>query len=90
MPRPFRIFILLLAISATLCVSVASASHVHSSPNGCNLCFVAHTVAFETPFTQPICGPEIAGRATLITPVVGYQACAGRASCSRGPPLSFL
>jgi hypothetical protein len=90
MPRVLRIFILLLAIGATLGVSVASATHIDSSPNGCNLCFVAHTVAYETPFAQPICAPEIAGRATVVTPVAGYQACACRASCSRGPPLSAL
>jgi len=90
MPRALRIFVLTLAILATLGGSVASASHVDSSPNGCNICFVAHAVAFETPSAQPFCGrPEMAGRATLVPPVFGYQAYAGRPSCSRGPPLSF-
>jgi hypothetical protein len=60
MPRALRIFILTLAILATLGGSVASASHVDSSPNGCNICFVAHAVAFETPSAQPFCGrPEM-------------------------------
>ena len=90
MPRALRVFILILVIGATLGISVASASHVDSSPNGCNICFVAHAVAFETPAAQPFYGPEIAGRATLVTPVFGYQACAGQPSCSRGPPLSSL
>jgi hypothetical protein len=90
MPRVLRIFILLLAIGAMLGVSVASASHVDSSPNGCNLCFVAHTVAYETPSAQPFCGPEIASRTTVVTPVFGYRECAGQSFCSRGPPLSFL
>jgi hypothetical protein len=90
MPRALRVFILLLAIGATLGVSVASSTHIDSSPNGCNLCFVAHTVAYETPFVQPFCGPEVAGRTIPVTPVFGYQACAGQPSCSRGPPLSSL
>jgi hypothetical protein len=90
MPRAVRILILTLAIFATLSVSVASASHIDSSPNGCNICFVAHTVAFETPSAQPVCGPEIMGRAPLVTPVIGYQACASRPSCSRGPPPRFV
>jgi hypothetical protein len=89
MPRALRIVILTLAIVATLGVSVASASHVDSSPNGCNICFVAHAVAFQTPVAQPFCGPELAGRTILVAPVFGYEACAGQPSCSRGPPLSL-
>jgi hypothetical protein len=87
--RIVRIFILVLAIVATLGVSVASASHFDSSPNGCNLCFVAHTVAFETPSAHPLYGPEIAGLAILAAPVFSYQACDARPSCSRGPPSSL-
>ena len=90
MPRRARILILLLAIAATLGVSVASASHFDSSPNGCNLCFAAHTVAFETPSVQPFLGPELVGRSTVSAPVSGYQTCASDHSCSRGPPLSSL
>ena len=89
LPRAVRILILLLAIFATLSVSIASASHIDSSPNGCNICFVAHTVAFETPSAQPFCGPEMLGRAMLVTPVIGYKACASQPSCSRGPPPAF-
>jgi hypothetical protein len=90
MPRGVRILILMLAIAATLGLSVASASHIDSSPEGCNLCFAAHTLAFETPAAQPFCGPQILGRATLAPPVCGYRACANRHSCSRGPPLFSL
>jgi len=90
MPHSVRVVFLTLAILATLSVSVASASHIDSSPNGCNICFVAHTVAFETPSAQPFCGPEMVGRATLVAPVFGYRACDSRPSCSRGPPLSSL
>jgi len=90
MPRAVTILILTLTILATLGVSVASASHVDSSPNGCNICFAAHTVAFETPSVLPFRGPEIVGRATLVPPVFGYRACASRPSCSRGPPLFSL
>ena len=89
MPRVLKIAVLILAIVATLGVSVASASHVDSSPNGCNLCFVAHTVAYETPAAHLIFGPEIVGRTTLVMPVSGYQACAEKTSSSRGPP-SFV
>jgi hypothetical protein len=90
MPRAVRIFVLTLAIMATLGVYVASASHIDSSPNGCNICFAAHTVAFETPSAQPFYALELAGDATLTPLVSGYQACAGRPPCSRGPPLSSL
>jgi hypothetical protein len=90
MPRSVRIFILALVVLATLGVSVASASHIDSSPNGCNICFVAHTVAFETPSAQPVCGLEMLGRTTLTPPVCGYLACAGRSSRSRGPPLASM
>jgi hypothetical protein len=90
MPRAVRTLVLALVILATLGVSVASASHIDSSPNGCNICFVAHTVAFETPSAQPFCGLEMLCRA-LFTPLVcGYIACAGQASCSRGPPVAFV
>jgi hypothetical protein len=88
MPRATRIPILALMIVAMLGLSIASASHIDSSPNGCNICFVAHTVAFETPSVQPFRGPEIVGRAPLVTPVVGYQTCTSQPSCSRGPPLA--
>jgi hypothetical protein len=89
MPRALRTVVLILAIFATLGVSVASTTHVDSSPNGCNLCFVAHTVAFETPSAHLIFGPEMVGRATLVLPVSGYRACTCRPSLSRGPPPSF-
>jgi hypothetical protein len=89
MPRALRILILTVAIVATLGLSVASAAHVDTSPNGCNICFVAHTVAFETPAVQLLCGPQIVGLATLVTPVFGYRACASKHSCSRGPPAIF-
>jgi hypothetical protein len=90
MPRAVTMFVLTLAILATLGVSVASASHFDSSPNGCSICFIAHTVVLDTPSAQPFCGPQIAGRATFSPPVFGYRACASRPSCSRGPPSSFL
>lgn len=90
MPRSARILLLALAVLATLGVSVASASHFDSSPDRCSICFVTHTVAFETPSIEPFCGLEIVGRATLAIHVSGYQACAGRTFSSRGPPfLSF-
>jgi len=86
MLRAVRIVILAVAIAATLGLSIASAAHVDSSPGGCNICFVAHTVALETPAAQPLCGPQLVGLATLVSPVFGYRACAARPSCSRGPP----
>jgi len=88
MPQAVRVFILALTILATLGISVASTSHFDSTPNGCNICFVAHTVAFETPSAQLFCGPGIVGRATLLSLVFAYQGCAGQPSCSRGPPRS--
>lgn len=90
MPRAVGELILALMVVATLGVSIASASHIDSSPNGCNICFVAHTVAFETPSAQLFCGPQMMGRATLTPPVCGYLACAGQPSCSRGPPLASV
>lgn len=90
MPRAVRILILAVAIVSTLGLSVASAAHVDESPNGCNICFVAHTVAFETPAAQLFYGPQIVGFATLVPPVVGYRACTSKHSCSRGPPAFSL
>jgi hypothetical protein len=90
MPRAVRILILTLAIVATLGLSVVSASHVDTSPNGCNICFVAHTVAFETPAAQLFCGPQIVGLAKLVPPVFGYRTCVSKHSCSRGPPSISL
>lgn len=89
MPRRFRIAVLVLAVMAMLGVSVASASHVDSSPNGCNLCFVAHTVAYETPVAQLIFAPEPVGRTAAPAHAPVYQARAVRTSLSRGPP-SFV
>jgi hypothetical protein len=84
--RFFKIAVLILAIVATLGVSVASASHVDSSPSGCNLCFVAHTVAYETPAAHLVFGPVLVSHAAVVTPVFRYQACAVPTSLSRGPP----
>jgi hypothetical protein len=81
-----RILILVLIIAATLGLSVASATHIDSSPNGCNICFVAHTVAFETPAVQPVHAPEIVGFAVRVALVFAYRACAARHVSSRGPP----
>jgi hypothetical protein len=90
MSRTARTLILALAIFATLGLSVASAAHVDSSPNGCNICFVAHTVAYETPSVQPLYGPQIVGLAAVVSLVIGYRACAIRQFSSRGPPSLFL
>jgi hypothetical protein len=90
MPRPLRILILALAIFATLGLSVASAAHVDSSPNGCNICFVAHAVAIETPAIQPFHGPQLVGFATLVARESGYRPCTARQFSSRGPPVSAL
>jgi hypothetical protein len=90
MPRTLRILILTLAIFATLGLSVASAAHVDSSPNGCNICFVAHTVAIQTPAIQPFHGLQIVGLATCAAPESGYRLCAARQLSSRGPPVSAL
>jgi hypothetical protein len=89
MPRLLKIAVLILAIVATLGVSVASASHVDSSPNSCNLCFVAHTVAFETPAAHLIFGSAVIGRASVVVAASNYQPRTGKTSLSRGPP-SFV
>jgi hypothetical protein len=94
---PIRLFVLILAIAATLNITLASTSpahlHLNSSPssqNRCDLCFTANTTAFETPATQPVYGPEIAGRTALILPFFGYEARNNQSHCSRGPPFSSL
>jgi hypothetical protein len=83
------LLVIVVAIGAMLGASVASVSHVDSSPGGCNLCFVAHTVAFETPAAHLIFGPEVVGRTTVPAPEPVYQARAVQTSLSRGPP-SFV
>jgi hypothetical protein len=94
MPRRFRIFVLIWAFAAMLGLSTASASpahlHADSASNGCNICFTAHTVAFETPAVLPVYCPEIRELATLLPPVSSYRACAARTSFSRGPPSPCL
>jgi hypothetical protein len=90
-PRGFKLFVLILAIAATLNITLASTSpaHLHldsSSPGRCDLCFTANTTVFETPAAQPIYGPEIAGRTALILPFFGYEGCNSQPHCSRGPP----
>ena len=89
MPRVLKIAVLILAIVVTLGVSVASASHVDSSPGSCNLCFVAHTVAFETPASHLVFGPALIGRATVVVAAWHYQPRSIDTSLSRGPP-SFV
>jgi hypothetical protein len=91
-PRAFRIVVLILAITAFLTVSAAAASpahfHLNSSPNGCNICFTAHTAAYEAPALHLFQGPELEGRATVSLPLPGYQAQVSRTAFSRGPPSS--
>ena len=86
MPRTARILILALAIFATLGLSVASATHIDSSPGDCTICFVAHTVAFETPAIHPLWVPGVVSLTFESAPVVGYRACGARHVSSRGPP----
>ena len=90
MPRALKVFVLLLAILATLGVSFASASpahsHLNSSARGCDICLTAHLAADETPAIQPVNGPVLLGRTTLELPLVNYQPYAGQPCCSRGPP----
>jgi hypothetical protein len=88
MPQVVRMFVLALVIVATLGISAASTTHIDSSPNGCSLCFIAHTVAYEMPSAQPFCGLEMVGRTQPALPVIGYLACDTQPSCSRGPPLA--
>jgi hypothetical protein len=89
MSRRSRILILVLIIATTLGLSVVSAAHVDASPNGCNICFVAHTVAYETPAVQPIHAPEILGFAAPVALIFGYRPYAFRQVSSRGPPSLF-
>jgi len=92
----FRMLVLILTILATLNITLASTSpahlHLNQSPsqNRCELCFTAHTTTFETPAVQPFIGPAISGRAVLVLPFFGYQACNSQPHCSRGPPSSSL
>jgi hypothetical protein len=95
LPRAFfRLFVLILAIAATLNITLASTSpahlHLNSSSSRCDLCFTAHSTTFETPAALPVYGPAIEGRATPLLPVFGYQACNSRIYSSRGPPPRSL
>ena len=89
-----RAFVLLVALTAMLGVSTASAlpSHLHadSVPGRCDLCFTAHVAAFETPSVQPLPAPEIAGLATITLPFFNYGPVSAGFFCSRGPPVLFL
>jgi hypothetical protein len=92
----FRTLVLILTIVATLNITLASTSprHLHlndsASQSRCELCFTAHTTAFETPAVLPIFAPAITGRTAWVLPFFGYQACNYQRHCSRGPPSSSL
>jgi hypothetical protein len=93
LPRGWKTLVVILALAATLNLTLASTSpaHLHlnsSSPNRCELCFTANTTFFETPVALPAYGPDIAGRTALTTPFFGYEAYADEPHCSRGPPAS--
>jgi hypothetical protein len=95
LPGAFRVFVLLLAIAATLNITLASTSpaHLHlnsSSPTRCDLCFTANTTTFESPAVLPVYGPEITGRTAPALPFFGYQPRTCNRPCSRGPPASSL
>jgi hypothetical protein len=92
----FRVLVLILTILATLNITLASTSptHLHlnepAAQSRCELCFTAHTTAFETPAVLPVFGPAIAGRTAWVLPFFGYEACSYQRHCSRGPPSSSL
>jgi hypothetical protein len=90
MPRTVRIIILAVALVAALGLATVSSSpaHVHTkaSPAGCDICFVAHAPAVETPALHLVHAPEIAGRAAPYLLFFEYEPESTRTLGSRGPP----
>jgi len=88
--RLLRALVVITALVAVLTVSTASSlpSHLHSGSAAarCDVCFTAHTAAYEAPSSHPVPIPQMQGRTTLLLPVSNYQPLSRKSSRSRGPP----
>jgi hypothetical protein len=86
-----RAAIMVLAIVATLGVSMAStsASHIHSRSTGgqCDICVTAHVVSLEARAVFHLVGSvEVFVRFAPPETVAGYQLLLTSSTSSRGPP----
>ena len=93
--RTFRIAVIVLAILATLGVSMASesASHFHAKPpaSGCGICFTAHLSSGPAGSAQPVLNaPQLQGHFTPEAAFAGYHFLQSHTSLTRGPPSSSL
>jgi hypothetical protein len=60
--------------------------HTGSAAARCDVCFTAHTTAYETAVVQSLPLPVLQGQATLLLPVFSYRPFSRQSSRSRGPP----
>jgi hypothetical protein len=86
-----RAAIMVLAIFATLGVSMAStsASHIHADSSGgqCDICITAHVVSLEARAVFNLLGSvEVFIRFAPPETVAGYQLLLASSASSRGPP----
>jgi hypothetical protein len=92
-PRAPRIFAVILAIAAMLCVSVASASpahtHLKDPADRCDICVTAHLTAHQVAVIQVVHALE---RQSFLAPPAAIQRTESRgilALLTRGPPSSL-
>ena len=89
-PRVLRVFAVILAITAMLCVSAASVSaahaHLKEPVDQCNVCYTAHMTAQQVAVIQVIHTLELQ---RVLTPLSEIQSAESRSvvtSLTRGPP----
>jgi hypothetical protein len=95
MPRALRIAVLLLAIVATLGVSMAAESpahfHLKQPANGCDLCFTAHLTARPAgSVVHVLPAPQTQSHFVSGAVALGYQSLQSKSSLTRGPPSLSL
>jgi hypothetical protein len=93
-PRTPRIFAVILAIAAMLCVSAASASpahtHLKDAADRCDICVTAHMASQQAGVIQVVHAPELQ---SFLAPPAAIQRAVSRrilALLTRGPPSSSL
>jgi len=91
--RASRIFFVILAIAAMLCVSAASVSPAHSHLNSpadhCDVCYTAHMAAQQVAVVQVVHAPELQSFLPLPDTFQCVESRRILALLTRGPPASL-
>ncbi len=91
--RTFRAAVVVLAITALLCVSAASVSAAHTHPNkpddSCNVCSTAHMAARHVAVIQLVHAPEVQSILPLPVVIETEESGGVLTTLTRGPPSSL-